>query len=292
MSKFAMGCLQLGGHGVGEVDENEMINTVHCAIEQGIDLFDTAPIYGLGHSEELLGIALKGKRQSVNIATKVGLNWNTENGFKKYIDNSPESIRQSIEDSLKRLNTDYIDICFIHYPDVLNPIEDTLNELLKCKEEGKILNIGYCNLTVAELEKAKKITDIIVQVPYNLLERNIEKELLPYCKSNNVEIMVHTPLARGFLSGKYNSHTIFKDNDRRKNDSYLSNCKLDKVIALLKIIAYQYNMKPTQVALQWLARKSVNKIIFGVKNSEQLKCDMFSLHKQISEDDLLKLETI
>ena len=146
-SGLGLGCLQLGGHGWGNISEKEMTNTVHEAINQGITVFDTAPIYGLGHSEEMLGKILGNRRKDVIIATKTGLRWRKNGDFEKYPDASAENISREIDISLHRLKTDYIDIYQLHWPDPETPLEETLSTMNRLKESGKIRVIGLCNIS-------------------------------------------------------------------------------------------------------------------------------------------------
>lgn len=293
VSRLSLGCWQLGGHGWGKVSEADMIKAVYKALDLGITLFDTAPIYGLGHSEELLGEVLQTKRQEVIIATKVGLTWENGKYFKKFNDCSPENINREIEASLKRLNTDYVDIYQIHWPDPDNPIEDTMVALEKLRAAGKIRLIGCCNFPLPLLKRALKAGRIdIVQVLYNLIDREVEKDLLPFCRDKNIAVLTYSPIARGLLTGKYDKDTKFGADDHRgKNrDKYFSDEALPRnlrIVDKVKCVAKKMNKTSAQVALRWLMQSDcVTSAIFGAKNSDQLEENVAASGFTLSSEDM------
>lgn len=290
---IGLGCWQLGGHGWGKVPEKEMVEAVHRAINSGIFFFDTAPIYGLGYSEEVLGKTLATEREKVVIATKVGLVWKKNKTFEKFADSSPANIRREIDMSLKRLKTDYIDLYQIHWPDPNTPIEDTLWALEELKESGKIRCIGCCNFSLELLEEVLKYGKIdTIQVPYNLIDRKIEKDLLPFCKKKDIGVLAYSPIARGFLTGKYDENTKFELDDHRswsrdkyfKSEAFLKNLKvLDKV----KHIAKRLDRTPAQIALRWvLENPCVTVAIFGAKNVAQVAENIEALDFTLSKEDM------
>ncbi len=287
-SSLGFGCWQLGGHGWGKVSETEMVKAVHKAIECGINFFDTAPIYGLGHSEEVLGRALGGERENVIIATKVGLVWKTGPVFEKFTDCSPANINNEIEMSLKRLDTDYIDLYQIHYPDSEVPIQDTLSTMEKLKDEGKILGIGCCNFSLEQLKEATRFCKVdSLQIPYNLIDRNAEKELLPYCRKNGICVLVYGPLAKGLLTGKYDIKAKFNINDNRNKDKYFRKELLLQhlnVAERVKMIAKKLNKTPAQIALRWVLENPCEPIaIFGAKNAAQVEENIVSADFELSQ---------
>jgi aryl-alcohol dehydrogenase-like predicted oxidoreductase len=293
---IGLGGWQLGGHGWGKVSEKEMVEAVHRAIDSGIFFFDTAPIYGLGYSEEVLGKSLATERENVVIATKVGLVWKKNKTFEKFADSSPANIRREIDMSLKRLKTDYIDLYQIHWPDPNTPIEDTLGAMEELKESGKIRCIGCCNFSLELLEEALKYGKIdAIQVPYNLIDRKIEKDLLPFCKKKGIGVLAYSPIARGFLTGKYDKNTKFELDDHRSwsRDEYFQSEALLKNLTVLekvKLIAKRLDRTPTQIALRWvLENHGVTVAIFGAKNAAQIAENSVALDFTLSKEDMVFL---
>jgi len=278
LSCLGLGGEQLGGHGWGKVSESQLVKAVHKAIDSGITLFDTAPIYGSGHSEELLGKALGAYRRNVILATKAGFTRKKNDAFEGFIDNSPASINLEIDVSLKRLRTDYIDFYQIHWPDPNTPIEDTLFAMKKLKQSGKIRCIGCCNFPLGLLKEAIKYAEIsTIQIPYNLIDRKFEGDLLPFCGENNIAVLAYSPIARGFLSGKYDKDTTFGLDDRRSRsgDEYFQGEALMKnleILKRLKFVAKKLGKTPSQIALWWvLENPYITTAIFGAKNSAQVE---------------------
>ena len=205
LTEIGFGAWAIGGpweYGWGAVDDEQSVRTIHRALEHGINWIDTAAVYGLGHSEEIVGQALKGRRKKVFIATKCGMVWDVKRHVK--IHASPKSIRREIEESLKRLQTDYIDLYQIHWPDPETPIEDSWGTLVRLNEEGKIRYVGVCNFDVPLLQKCNAIAPVqSLQPPYNLLRRKIESEILPYCLKHDIGVVAYSPMQSGLLSGKF-----------------------------------------------------------------------------------------
>jgi len=302
LSYIGFGCEQLGGYRWGKTSETEMIKAIRKAVDSGINFFDTAPSYGLGHSEELLGKTLGTDRKNVIIATKVGLVWAEDAILKKpapnspietIIDNSPVNINREIDLSLKRLNTDYIDLYQIHWPDPNTPIEDTLYAMEKLKEAGKIRCIGCCNFSLELLKGALKYSEIkTTQIPYNLVDRKMERDLLPFCKQNNISVLTYSPLARGLLSGKYDRNSEFglDDHRSRSNDEYFQSgvfLKNLEVVERVKLMAKKLNRTPAQIALRWvLANPDVTTAIFGAKTVAQVEENIVASELALSREDV------
>ena len=302
LSRIGFGGEQLGGYGWGITSEKEMTEAIRKAIDNGVNLFDTAPIYGLGHSEEILGKTLANHRKNVIISTKVGLRWG-ENAaamkktqaspIKKTLDSSPRNIRMEVEASLKRLNTDYIDIYHIHWPDAKTPIEETLSAMKELVEAGKIRCIGCCNFNMDLLKEALKYADIkSIQVPYNLIDRKAEVDILPLCLDQNIAVITYSPLARGLLPGKYQKTSGFglDDHRSRSNDEYfqgeafLQNLEIFK---RLKSVAEKLNATPAQIALRWvLHNPCVTTTLIGVKNVTQLEENLSDQELSLSVEDM------
>ena len=292
-SCIGFGGWQLGVHGWGRVSEPEILKALHKAIDSGVNFFDTAPIYGLGHSEELLGKVLGSKRKGVIIATKVGLTWKKGKTFQKFTDSSPANISREIDRSLKRLNTDYIDLYQIHWPDPNTPIEDTLSAMEKLKNSGKIRYIGCCNFPLELLKESLKYGEIrTIQIPYNLIDRKIEQDLLPFCRENGIGVLTYSPIARGLLTGKYDRNTKFDlDNHRSSSrDEYFQGeafLKNLEVVRRVKFIAEKLNKTPTQIALRWvLQNPCVTTAFVGIKSVVQIEENVVASDFALSKDDM------
>ena len=200
-SRIGLGTWAIGGWMWGGSEESEAISTIHAAFDNGINLIDTAPVYGFGCSEELVGKALAdGRRGSAIIATKVGLDW----GSGKILRNSsPARLRSELEDSLRRLKTDVIDIYQVHWPDDSVPFEETAKTLDAFRHEGKIRTIGVSNFSPNQMERFRKGAPLAaIQAPYNLFERDIEKDVLPYAEKHGLAVLAYGALCRGLLTGK------------------------------------------------------------------------------------------
>lgn len=225
VSVLGYGGWSIGKEGWGNVSEKEAAHTVELALEAGINLFDTAPIYGRGRSEEVLGELLAPWREKVVIATKCGLTW--EAGGRVFHDLSPGAIRHEVEESLKRLKTDYIDLYQIHWPDKETPLEESFVALNRLREEGVIRYIGVSNFSAAQLKEACKLGEVVsLQGKYNLLEREAEDELLPLCKEQELGFIAYSPLAQGLLTGTIGADYRLSKRDIRKFNPLFSDKKL------------------------------------------------------------------
>src|SRR5580693_7087169 len=216
-SRIGLGTWAMGGWMWGGTDEAQSIATIRSAIDRGVTLIDTAPVYGFGRSEEIVGKALEGSlRQKVTIASKVGLAW--KDGA-VYRDSRPARIRQEIEDSLKRLRTDYIDLYQVHWPDLETPIAETARMLEDLRRQGKIRAIGVSNYSPAQMDSFRAAARLdAVQPPYNLFESEIEADVLPYAKRVGLTVVSYGALCRGLLSGRMSAETKFEGDDLRKVD--------------------------------------------------------------------------
>src|SRR5246127_124890 len=218
VSRVALGTWAMGGWMWGGTDAGASVATIRAALEQGISLIDTAPVYGFGVSEEIVGqaLAVAGLRARTVIATKVGLAWHDGKISRNA---SRARIMQEIDASLRRLRTDYIDIYQVHWPDPLVPIEETAEAMLTLHDQGKIRAIGVSNFSVAQMERFREIAPLhVLQSPYNLFERAIESDVLPYCRANNIATLGYGALCRGLLSGRMRPDTTFDGDDLRRND--------------------------------------------------------------------------
>jgi len=277
--------------------EESSIRSIEKAIDLGINFYDTAPVYGFGYSEELLGRALQLRRKDVIIATKCGLVWEKEELKAISKKANRESISEEIDLSLKRLRTDYIDLYQVHWPDESTDIEETMNTLLQIQKEGKIRYIGVSNYSVDQMEESLKYGQIVsLQPMYSMLERDVEKDRLPFCIENKIGVICYSPLASGVLTGKYDENTRFKD-WRGQNiignftgDVYVSHIKKVKE---LKKIAQRNGKTLAQMAINWiLHQEGVSTAIVGVKTPSHVEQNIDAVGWKIVNSDLKEISDI
>jgi aryl-alcohol dehydrogenase-like predicted oxidoreductase len=296
VSVVSLGTWVFGGDNWGKVDDDESIASIQKAIELGINLIDTAPVYGDGHAEEILGKAIKGNRDKVFIATKCGL----QKRERTFIhDLRPSQIRKELEQSLSRLNIERIDLYQCHWPDPKTPIEATLEEMLKMQSEGKINNIGVSNFDLPLLEKALGIAPVVcIQVHYSLLERSVEEShILQVCKKKGVGVMTYGSLGGGLLTGKYKNPPTFPKKDARrffypfyKEQEWR---RYHGFVEAIKKIAQEKRRPLVQVALNWLIQQSgVTTALVGARTIEQVEKNAQAIQWELSESDLTQIEKI
>lgn len=257
-SKMGFGCMGLNYHRGVAKDRNEMIKVVHEAIDAGITMFDTAAVYGPYTNEELVGDALVGYRDKVQIATKGGFKID---GLNNELDSRPESLRKQLEDSLKRLKTDYIDLYYIHRVDPNVPIEDVAMAMKQFKKEGLIKHWGLSEAGVETIRRAHKVEPLAaVEYEYSMWWREIEKDVLPVLEELGIGLVAYSPLGRGFLTGKLDKNTTFGENDNRADlprftkEAMAAN---QVVIDYINELAIAKNATAAQIALAWvMAQKS------------------------------------
>jgi aryl-alcohol dehydrogenase-like predicted oxidoreductase len=275
VSSIALGTWAIGGWMWGGSDEAEAIRTIHEAVDCGITLIDTAPVYGFGRSEEIVGKALAegGRRNRVTIATKVGLDWKNGQPFRNA---GKTRIHKEIEDSLRRLRTDVIDIYQVHWPDPNVPIEETAAAMADLHRTGKIRAIGVSNFSPAQIDAFRKVSPVhTVQPPYNLFERTIETDVLPYCRDRNIVMLAYGPLCRGMLSGRMTGQTRFTGDDLRKNDPKFQAPRfaqyLRAVERLDRFAQANYGKRVIHLALRWvLDRQDSTVALWGARRPYQL----------------------
>ncbi len=274
-SRIALGTWAIGGWMWGGTDEEESINVIHSAVERGITLIDTAPVYGFGRSEEIVGKALDqaGLRHKVQIATKVGLNWKDGRIFR---DSSPARIRREIEDSLQRLRTDYIDLYQVHWPDLETPFVETAGILEDLRRKGKIRVIGVSNFSPAQMDEFRGAASLdAVQPPYNLFEREIEADVLPYAKKSNLAVLCYGALCRGLLTGKIKEDTVFKGDDLRRGDPKFQQGRRQQYLAAvdeLQTMARQrFDKSVLALAIRWVLDQGPTIALWGARRPEQLE---------------------
>lgn len=272
ISRIGLGTWAIGGWMWGGADDERSVTTIRTALERGINLIDTAPVYGFGHSEEVIGKALEGVRDQAVIATKVALDW-SDGGPRR--NSTPARIRQEIEDSLRRLRTDRIDLYQVHWPDPLVPIEETAAELEKLRQEGKILAIGVSNYSTEQMDAFRKAAPLAsVQPPYNLFERAIETDVLPYARDNGLAVLGYGALCRGLLSGRMNSSTTFDGDDLRKSDPKFKAPRFAQYLAAveaLKTLARERHGKSVlALAIRWVLDQGPTIALWGARRPDQL----------------------
>jgi aryl-alcohol dehydrogenase-like predicted oxidoreductase len=273
-SRIALGTWAIGGWMWGGSDEAQAIDTIRTAVARGITLIDTAPVYGFGHSEEIVGKALAegGLRDKVRIATKAGLNWKDGQVFR---DSRPERIRQEVEDSLRRLRTDVIDLYQIHWPDLETPIEETAKVLAELRREGKIKAIGVSNYSPEQMDAFAAVTPLdTVQPPYNLFEREIEADVLPYAATHKLTVLCYGSLCRGLLSGRITTETTFEGDDLRKADPKFKPDRrphyLAAVAALRDLAKERFGKSLLALAVRWVLDQGPTIALWGARRPDQL----------------------
>jgi aryl-alcohol dehydrogenase-like predicted oxidoreductase len=275
VSPIALGTWAIGGWMWGGTDEAEAIRTIHEAVDRGITLIDTAPVYGFGRSEEIVGKALAegGRRKRVQIATKVGLDWKQGQPFRNA---SKIRLQKEVEDSLRRLRTDVIDIYQVHWPDPNVPIEETATAMADLQRAGKIRAIGVSNFSPAQIEAFRRVAPVhTVQPPYNLFERAIEHDVLPYCRDQKIVTLAYGSLCRGLLSGRMTPQTQFAGDDLRKNDPKFQAPRftqyLRAVERLDQFAQANYGKRVIHLALRWVLDRQDSMIaLWGARRPDQL----------------------
>lgn len=303
VSELCFGAMTFGGTGmwtpVGKTQQEEADKLVGMALDGGINFFDTANIYSTGISEQMLGKALGSKRKDVILATKVrgrmgeGVN---------QVGLSRVHIMHQVDESLKRLGTDYIDLYLIHGFDMLTPLEETLRALDDLVTSGKVRYIGCSNLAAWQLMKSLWISDKngfnkfkTLQAHYSIASRDLEREIIPLLKDQNLGLMVWSPLSGGFISGKYRRNQVPESESRRKEFDFppINKEKAYDIVEVMDEISKAHNASVAQIALAWLLhQKAVTTIIIGVKNEDQLKNNLGSTEISLTDEELAKLDEI
>jgi aryl-alcohol dehydrogenase-like predicted oxidoreductase len=308
VTPLSFGAWAVGGWMWGGAEESESIRAIRSSFDLGITSIDTAPVYGFGRSEELVAKAMTGvPRDRYQILTKFGMNWETQEGeyffdttdnsgrpLKMYKFSAPKKVRKECEESLRRLKTDYIDLYQVHWPDTTTPIEETFQEVKKLQQEGKIIAAGVSNYSVEQLDLARSVMEIATnQVPYSMVNRDIEKDIIPHAIKNNVSILPYSPLQRGLLTGKIKRDHKFEEGDTRTGNRFYTPENIDRINAMLltlKPIADSYKASLAQLVINWtVQRPAMGSVLVGARNEKQVKENVESLRFRISESDFKKI---
>jgi aryl-alcohol dehydrogenase-like predicted oxidoreductase len=274
-SRIALGTWAIGGWMWGGSDESDAISTIHAALDQGINLIDTAPVYGFGRSEEIVGKALAtgSRRKRAIIATKTGLDWKDGRPFRNA---RKARIIEEVEASLRRLQTDVIDLYQVHWPDPNTPISEVAEAMAELHRAGKIRAIGVSNFSPAQMKEFRKVAPLhTAQPPYNLFERGIEQDVLPYAHARHIAVLAYGSLCRGLLSGSMSRSTRFAGDDLRKSDPKFREPRYAQYLAAVGILDQfareRFGRRVIHLAARWvLDRGDANIALWGARRAGQL----------------------
>lgn len=294
VSRIGLGTWAIGGWMWGGTDEARSIETIRGAVQGGINLIDTAPVYGFGRSEEIVGKALVGIRDQAVIATKVALEWPNEEVRRNA---SAARIRQEVEDSLRRLRTDRIDLYQVHWPDPQVSHEETARELERLRQEGKILAIGVSNYSPEQLEAFRQFANLsTVQPPYNLFERAIEADVLPYAQRHGLVVLAYGALCRGLLSGRMHAQTQFDGDDLRQGDPKFQAPRFAQYLAAVEALTAfareRHGKSVLALAVRWILDQGSTIALWGARKPEQLQGLDEAFGWRLSAEDLAAIDAL
>ncbi|HEX8324487.1 MAG TPA: aldo/keto reductase [Tepidisphaeraceae bacterium] len=304
VSPVIFGAWAIGGWMWGGNDEQDSIDAIHASIDSGVNTIDTAAVYGQGHSEELVGRAIKGRRDKVIIATKCGMRWDdpkqegtkafetNENGkhYTFYKNAKPHSIVYECEQSLSRLGTDVIDLYQIHWPDLSTEPEDSWAAMEKLRKDGKVRAIGTSNYDVRWLERNERVAPVASnQPPYSLLNRGIEKNVLPFCRENGIGTICYSPMERGLLTGKVGPDREFGEGDHRRTHKFFTKENRQRVadaLESIKPIADKHKASFAQLVINWTIHEpGITAALVGARNAEQAKQNAAAMNFVLSKEE-------
>ena len=302
ITRIGFGSWAIGGSGWaaawGPQDDDEAMGAIRRAVELGMNWIDTAAAYGLGHSEELVARALKDvpENERPYVFTKSSLVWDESGEIYNILEK--DSVKRECEDSLRRLQTDVIDLYQIHWPRPDEDIEEGWSAMAELKEEGKVRHIGVSNFNVEQMERAQQIAPVeTLQPPYSMLKREVEDEILPYCQENDIGVIVYSPMRSGLLTGKMTPERVqnLPSDDWRRNDSDFQEPRLSKnleLVELLHAIGEQYGRSSAEVAIAWTLRHpAVSAAIVGARRPDQVDGVIGAAEFRLSEDEIEEIET-
>lgn len=293
--RLGIGTWAIGGFGWSNVNDQDSIAALRQAWGKGINFFDTADVYGQGHAEEILAKALGDDRHKAIIATKFGVRIGPDG--KTFKDISPKYVLSALEASLRRLRLETIPLYQIHWPDGVTPIEETMAILEACKKQGKIGHIGYSNFSPELVVRAERAgRGISLQAPYSLIHREVENELLPFCRRQKISLIAYGPLAQGLLSGKFSTNQKFDESDIRRRYPEWQGSDFEKNLAIAKKlgeIGAAYGKTAAQTAIRWVLDKNQNgAVLAGVTSPGQVLENLGALDWQLSTEDIDLLSNI
>jgi len=297
VSRIGLGTWAIGGSEWGSITEQQAIDTCLAIFDHGINLIDTAPIYGRGRAEELIGKAIRehGQREKFYVATKAGLEWDADH---VYANSTPERLRREFEDSLRRLDTDYVDLYQIHWPDTTLPVERAAEVLLDLYQQKKIRAIGVSNFSAAEMDAFCSVAPLHSnQPPYNIFERAIDDEVLPYCHDHSIAVLTYSSLCRSLLGGRLTPDTHFADGDIRRVDPKFQQPRfsqyLDAVARLNAFAGQNYGKTVRDLAVRWvLDRPGVSAALWGAKSPDQLAAVESIFGWRVGQDAMQEIDGI
>jgi len=307
VSELAFGAWAIGGWQWGGADSKDAVNAIETAVDHGMTTIDTAAVYGFGLSEELVGKAIKGKRDKVQILTKFGLTWGEKKGefFFASQDNSGKDVDiykysskakviSDCDQSLKRLGTDFIDLYQIHWPDKTTPVSETMEAIEYLVKKGKIRAGAVCNYPQQLMIEAGKTYHIASnQVPYSMVNRSIENDIVPYCINNNIGILAYSPLQRGLLTGKIKHGHVFKEGDTRPGTIYYMEPNFSRIMKLienLSEIASGLNVTLSQLVLNWTLRQpGITCALAGARNADQVLENVRAADFKLNNEEIARI---
>jgi aryl-alcohol dehydrogenase-like predicted oxidoreductase len=307
VSPMIFGAWAIGGWMWGGSDDNDAIAAIHSALDHGVTTIDTAAIYGMGHSEILVGKAIKGRRDKVIVATKCGMRWDTEEGTDPWPqkdndgkdviirkNSKPASIVWECEQSLKRLGIETIDLFQIHWPDSSTPIEGSIRAMEKLRQSGKINAFGVSNYNLAELKIAKGTGPLAsVQPPYSAIQRNIEKDILPWCLENHIGVICYSPLERGLLTGAVGPERKFPASDHRSRHKFFTvenRKRVADALGKIKPVADAHQASFAQIMIQWtISEPGITAAIVGARNAEQAEHNAKAMSISLTDEERAKI---
>ena len=299
ITPIGVGAWAMGGaewqFGWGPQDDDESIAAIHAALDKGVNWIDTAAIYGLGHSEEVVARALAGRSNKPLVFTKCGIVWDERREPKRTIE--PESIRKEVEQSLQRLKLDVIDLYQIHWPEPDNLVEAAWTMMAKLKEQGKVRHIGVSNFNVQQMQRAQAIAPITsLQPPYSIISPEIEKEILPYALENNISVIVYSPMKSGLLTGAMTRERVatMPDSDYRKRTPNFKEPLLSRNLELAELLAAigkRHGRTAGEVAIAWTLRHpAVTGAIVGMRSGKQVDGVIGAAQFRLSADEIAEIE--
>ena len=299
LTPIGYGAWAIGGgnweYGWGPQDDNDSLRTIQHALHSGINWIDTAAIYGLGHSEEIVGKALRGRTQMPYVFTKCSMRWSPDR--KIYRSLKAGSLQEEIEDSLRRLRLERIDLYQIHWPNPEDEIEEAWETLAKFQQEGKIRYMGVSNFSVEQMKRVQKIAPITsLQPPYSLLRRDIEAEILPFCREHNIGVINYSPMVSGLLTGKMTAERVknMPEDDFRRRTPNFNEPKLSRNLALAEVlreIGKAHGVEPGAVAIAWTLRNpAITAAIVGARRPDQVDGVLAAATFRLSDDEAARIE--